>query len=165
MLFASLKRRLHDDVMTADPPAVGLVVPMQGLLGYQLRRAWLAMAADLGHRLEALSLTAMGLSVLLMIEANPGVSQSELARQLDIKRANMTPLAAQFADRGLIARHPTDGRSHGLRLTNAGRRLARKAWTSIAENELLFLSRVPDDQRDHLKALLVALRRELPAGN
>lgn len=161
MLIATLKGRLHDAPVKIDRPSdTGLQVPMQGLLGYQLRRAWLAMAADLGHRLDALSLTGMSLSVLLMIEANPGVSQSELARQLEIKRANMTPLAAQFADRGLIERRATDGRSHGLRLTAAGHRLVHAAWASVAENERRFLSRLPPEQQDLLRDLLVALRRE-----
>lgn len=145
---------------TAEPSHDGFRIPMQDLLGYQLRRAWLAMAADLGRRLDGLSLTGMSLSVLLMIEANPGVSQSELARHLQIKRANMTPLTAQFARRGLIERRATDGRSHGLRLTEAGRRLAEAAWASVAENETLFLSRLPGERRDHLFDLLVALRQD-----
>ncbi len=131
---------------------------MQGLLGYQLRRAWLAMATDLGQRLDDLQLTGMSLSVLLMVEANPGISQSELAAQLDIKRANMTPLAAQFTERGLIERRATDGRSFGLHLTAAGQALAKRAWASVDENERRFLSRLPPDQPAQLRASLLALR-------
>lgn len=130
-MIAALKRRLHDGGMKIDRPTNGPLIPMQGLLGYQLRRAWLAMAADLGHRLDDLQLTGMSLSVLLMIEANPGISQSEVATQLEIKRANMTPLAAQFTKRGLIERRATDGRSFGLRLTAAGQTLAKRAWASV----------------------------------
>ena len=158
MMIAALKRRLHDGGMKIDRPTNGPLIPMQGLMGYQLRRAWLAMAADLGQRLDDLQLTGMSLSVLLMIEANPGISQSELATQLDIKRANMTPLAAQFTKRGLIERRATDGRSFGLRLTAAGQALAKRAWASIEENEERFLSRLQPGQPAQLCALLLALR-------
>jgi DNA-binding MarR family transcriptional regulator len=163
MLIASLKRRLHDGIMKdASPPDECLTTPMQGLLGYQLRRAWLAMGADLGKRLEDLSLTGMSLSVLLMIEANPGVSQSELARHMDVKRANMTPITAQFADRGLIERKATDGRSHGLLLTSAGRDLARLAWECVAANERRFLSRLSESEQAEARRILIALRQQQP---
>ena len=157
-MIAALKRRLHDSQMKTDRLANGPLVPMQGLLGYQLRRAWLAMAADLGQRLDDLQLTGMSLSVLLMIEANPGISQSALATQLEIKRANMTPLATNFSERGLIERRATDGRSFGLRLTAAGQDLAKRAWVSVGENEERFMTRLSPGQPAELRALLLALR-------
>lgn len=143
---------------SATSQDTGLQIPMRDLLGYQLRRAWIAMGADLGQRLETLSLTGMSLSVLLMIESNPGVSQSELARQMDIKRANMTPLAAQFAERGLVERLATDGRSHGLQLTPAGRELVRQAWACVTENEQKFLSRLSPADQLNANRILAALR-------
>lgn len=161
MLIARLKRPLHDgDMNIDDTPDDALQTPTQGLLGYQLRRAWLAMGGDLGQRLEALSLTGMSLSVLLMIEANPGVSQSELARQMDIKRANMTPITAQFDDRGLIERVATDGRSHGLRLSSAGRDLVRRAWSCVVANERKFLSRLSESEQSQAARILIALARK-----
>ena len=133
---------------------------MQSLMGYGLRRAWLAMGSDLGDRLLPLGLTGKSLSVLLMIEANPGVSQSRLAGHLDIKRANMTPLVTGFEERGLIERSPTDGRSHGLRLTTAGGQLVRKAWACIAENEERFLIRLAEADRSLLRKLLATIACE-----
>src|SRR4051812_1971702 len=112
--------------LPASPPA--LVNPLQSLAGYQLRRASLAVGADLSERLDVLGLTVVSLSVLLLIEANPGVTQSQLGRLLAIKRANMAPLAAQFSNRGLIDREAADGRSHGLALTPEGAALAKQAW-------------------------------------
>jgi DNA-binding MarR family transcriptional regulator len=146
--------------MENTPPApAGLRDPLESLVGYQLRRASLAMAADLADRLEALSLTAISLSVLLMIEANPGVTQSELARELGIKRANMAPLAAQFVERGLVDRQATDGRSHGLRLTAEGEHLAVQAWSSVTANEARFLALLARDDQQTLNGLLGRLRR------
>ncbi|CAN5277372.1 hypothetical protein BH10PSE1_BH10PSE1_05310 [soil metagenome] len=121
------------------------------------------MAGDLAERLEALSLTTISLSVLLMIEANPGVTQSELARELGIKRANMAPLAAQFAERGLIDRQATDGRSHGLHLTLNGRSLAADAWRSVAANEAQFMASLARGDRQALNRLLGRLRTRQPS--
>lgn len=133
-------------------------MPLEQLLGYQLRRAWLAIGSDLGQRLEPLGLTGMSLSVLLMIKTNPGVSQSELAREMSIKRANMTPLTAQFAERGWVERIATDGRSHGLRLTPAGKVLTDLAWQAVQANERKFLECLAEDDRTSVHRILRALR-------
>ncbi len=144
--------------MKNDPQNAGLADPFDGLLGYQLRRASLLMASDLGERLESLDLTLTGLSVLLMIEANPGVRQTELSKALGIKSANLAPLVAAFAARGLIDRNPTDKRSHGLGLTAAGRDLARRAWSRVRENEARFSICVSTEERAMLRGLLASLR-------
>jgi DNA-binding MarR family transcriptional regulator len=136
----------------------GLNDPFGGLLGYQLRRASMLMASDLGDRLEPLQLTVTGLSVLLMIEANPGVRQTELAKVLGIKSANLAPLVAGFAARGLIDRRPTDKRSHGLRLTPEGLDLASRAWREVGASEARFSRCVSAEERRMLNGLLAALR-------
>ena len=136
----------------------GLSDPFGGLLGYQLRRASLLMASDLGERLENLQLTVTGLSVLLMIEANPGVRQTELAKVLGIRSANLAPLVAGFVARGLIDRRPTDKRSHGLRLTPQGLALAARAWIAVRASEARFGRCVSAKERAMLNGLLAALR-------
>ncbi len=141
----------------------GLNDPFGTLLGYQLRRASLLMASDLGERLEPLQLTVTGLSVLLMIEANPGVRPTELAKVLGIKSANLAPLVAGFVARELIDRQPTDKRSHGLRLTPEGRRLARRAWDEVRASEARFARCVSDQERAMLNSLLTSLRSLMPA--
>ena len=55
-------------------------------------------------------------SVLLVIEANPNISQSEIGRMLEIAGANMAPLISRLQKRELIERQSVDGRSHGLEL-------------------------------------------------
>lgn len=144
--------------MKNHPLTIGLADPFDGLLGYQLRRASLLMASDLGERLESLDLTLTGLSVLLMIEANPGVRQTELSKALGIKSANLAPLVATFAARGWIDRNPTDKRSHGLGLTAAGRDLASRAWVEVHASEARFAPCATTEQRTALKALLTSLR-------
>ncbi len=141
---------------SAPTPPAPLTNPLQRLAGYQLRRASLMVAADLSERLEFLGLTVVSLSVLLLIEANPGITQSQLGRMLAIKTANMAPLAAQFTSRRLIARQAADGRSHGLQLTPDGKFLAKQAWACVEANEAKYFG--PNPAR-RIEELGVAIRR------
>ncbi len=131
--------------------------PLKSYPGYLLRRAASSLTAELGRRLADLDLRIAELSILLLIDANPGITQSELGRMLDIQRANMTPMTAKLAERGLVAREAVDGRSQGLALTAAGRALATQART-VAENfENDLVERVPVELRPHVVPLLSAL--------
>lgn len=124
--------------------------PLKTLLGYQIRRAWAAMSADLSRAVQDLDLTLTEMSILLLIEANPQITQSEICRELSLHRANVAPLAAALSQRDLIEREAVDRRSHGLTLSPAGKALAREARRRIGEHEKKFLARIPTGERDAL---------------
>lgn len=138
-------------------PTTALKNPLDDLLGYQLRRAAAAMLMDLSRRVASLELTVTEMSALLLIEANPRITQSEIGRVLAIKRANMTPLAAGLLARGLISRQAVNGRSQGLMLTQAGVDVVARAHTRIAENEARLLMSIPKAERKRLIELLNAV--------
>jgi DNA-binding MarR family transcriptional regulator len=128
---------------------------MKNLPGYALRRVSAAFMARLAERLSRLDLRPADATVLLVIGANPGVTQSEIGRLLAIASANMAPLAARLADRDLIVREAVDGRSQGLTLSDAGRRIAQKARSIIDDLEADLLERIPAAERaPFLKVLL-----------
>ena len=108
-----------------------LVSPLDGLLGYRLRRASMAMMADALGALTPLGLSAGEASFLILVGANPACRQSDVGRTLEIKRANMTPLVARMKARGLVLDAPIDGRSRSLTLTEAGVALRDKALARI----------------------------------
>src|SRR6185437_9968680 len=134
-----------------------IVDPLKDLPGYALRRASAAVMAKLAERLTALALRPSEASVLLVIDANPGVTQSEIGRLLDIARANMAPLTARLVARDLIVRESAGGRSHGLTLSDAGARLTRKARRIVGELENELLERIPAAQRAAFLRTLKAL--------
>lgn len=134
-----------------------MIDPMKALPGYVLRRASAAVQAELHKSLAPLDLRPTEVSILMLIEANPGMTQSEIGRILDIQRANMAPLAARLSDRGLIDRERVDGRSHGLCLTAAGSALVRQARSAIETFEGKLTARVPVELRQHILPLLNAL--------
>ena len=134
-----------------------IVDPLKDLPGYALRRASAAVMAKLAERLAAVALRPSEASVLLVIDANPGVTQSEIGRLLDIARANMAPLTARLVARDLIVRESAGGRSHGLTLSDAGARLTRKARRIVGELENELLERIPAAQRAVFLRTLKAL--------
>lgn len=126
------------------------VHPLEGYLGYQLRRAAAFMQTDMAARLSGLDLTMVEMSILLVVEANPKITQSQICRMLAIKRANMAPLAGGLQARGLLDRQPVDGRSNGLVLTAAGADMTAACRVRIEENEALLLRNIATRARDPL---------------
>ena len=117
---------------TESEESGGLTSPLDSLVGYRLRRASMAMMADLLGALTPLGLSAGEASFLLLVGANPGCRQSDVGRTLEIKRANMTPLVARMKARGLVVDAPIDGRSRSLTLTDEGKALRDKALARIS---------------------------------
>ncbi len=135
--------------------------PLIILPGYALRRISAAFMGRFAARLVGLDLRPAEASVLLVIGANPGATQSEIGRLLGIASANMAPLAARLVKRDLIVRQAVDGRSHGLTLSDVGRRVAQKVRKVIDELEADLLARIPEaDRAAFLKVLGILARRE-----
>jgi len=133
--------------------------PLPQLPGYALRRAANAASTELSARLAPLSLRQVDASVLVLIDANPGITASALGRQLDIQRANMVPLLNRLELAGLLARAPLDRKSQGLHLTQAGETRLAEARAVIERFEAELIARVPDEHRPHLLPALHALWR------
>ena len=134
--------------------------PLKDLPGYALRRVSAGIMARLAARLSRLDLRPAEATVLLVIGASPGVIQSEVGRLLGIASANMAPLVARLADRELIVREAVDGRSQGLTLSEAGRRIAQKARKIIDDLESDLLARIPAAERATFLKVLMALAQD-----
>ena len=131
--------------------------PLPNFPGYALRRAANATAAELSARLGEVGLRQSDVSVLMLVEANPGVTASAVGRQLDIQRANMVPVLKRLE--GLIDRVPIDGKSQGLELTRTGREKLAEARKVVEAFEAELIGRVPEEHRPHLLPALEALWR------
>jgi DNA-binding MarR family transcriptional regulator len=136
-----------------------MIDPLDGLLGYQLRRASVVMMADLSSALEPLGLRPTEASVLLAIRANPRATLSGLCRLLGVQRANMTPMVAALAARGFVDRSAgDDGRSHAVALSREGMAMAGRAADAIAAHEARHLPTLSVADRERLIATLRAVR-------
>jgi DNA-binding MarR family transcriptional regulator len=131
------------------------VDPLLQFPGYLLRRISSAIMAELSGDLGKLKLRPTEASILIVVEFQPGMTQSDIGRLLSIKRANMTPLAARLEARELIGRRQVDGRSSGLVLTAHGAAVAAKAREAMEGCERRTIERIPQEYR---QAYLAALR-------
>lgn len=136
--------------------------PLALLPGYLLRRASAASLLALNQRLESLQLRHTGASLLLLIGANPDITQSEAGRILDIQRANMVPLVARLIGQRLVSRRKVDGRSQALFLTPLGQETQQKVWRIISAYEADLLEKVPVEMQPHVVAILHALWGRAP---
>ena len=95
---------------------------LTSIVGYPLRRAQLAVFEDFNRRFAALKLSPAQYSALVVIAANPGRKQSEIAGALGIQRPNFVAMMDELERRGLAERlrTPVDRRSRALALTAAG---------------------------------------------
>jgi DNA-binding MarR family transcriptional regulator len=131
--------------------------PLSSLPGYVLSRAAAASLAELNKRLGKIGLRHSDVSLLILVKANPGLTQSDASKLLDIQRANMVPLVSRLLDQSLISKEPVDGRSQGLLLTATGKKLLRAAQTVIDDHEVRLQQSIPEHLRPHLLPILHAL--------
>src|SRR5262245_32341034 len=89
---------------------------LNGHFGYFIRRLQVWVFQDFIRTLAPIDLRPAQYSVLIVIAANPGLSQSDLADTLGIERARLVRLLDRLDKRGLTRRLPsrTDRRSHAL---------------------------------------------------
>ena len=156
-------------IIDQPPPAPGEELNLNGLtalLGFQVRRAQIAMYRDFIASLKELDLTQKQYAVLSLLQANPGASQIAIAGTLGMDRATMMAIVDRLQDRHLLIRErsKTDRRRQELYLTDEGVRVLEQASRLIAKHESRFARRFSQAE---LKQLIAMLRRihEEPAGD
>ena len=129
---------------------------LPGLLGYRLRLAQQALFRDFAATVGELSPGRVG--ILLLIEANPGVSQSRLAQAVSLERSTMVGVLHTLERQRLVERRRgEDRRTNGLRLTAEGRALAGKLKRRIQRHERRVAERLSATEREQLLSLLAKL--------
>lgn len=129
---------------------------LAGLLGYRLRLAQQTVFRDFADRVAELSPGRVG--ILLLVEANPGVTQSRLAQAVKLDRSTMVGVLHTLEDRGLLERRRgEDRRTNGLWLTAAGRAMVARLKRRIEAHEHRVAARLSAAERTQLLALLEKL--------
>jgi DNA-binding MarR family transcriptional regulator len=129
---------------------------LPGLLGYRLRLAQQAVFRDFASSVGELSPGRVG--ILLLLEANPGVTQSRLAQAVSLDRSTMVGIVDVLEGRGLIERRRgKDRRTNGLWLTHEGRALVARLRRRILAHERRVAARLTPQERAQLLALLEKL--------
>lgn len=139
------------------------LTPLSGYVGYALRRAQTVIFADFNLTLAGLNLRPGQFAVLILIDQNPGTSQSSVSAALGIQKANFVATIADLEQRGLVRRRKsdTDGRTYSLGLTARGRALLQHAAELQSLHEKRVIAQIGPEARLQLLTLLERLA-ELP---
>jgi DNA-binding MarR family transcriptional regulator len=134
---------------------------LESLLGYNARRAALAVIEVFMERMAVYQLRPVDFSVLSLVAHNPGITSRQLCGTLGILPPNLVGLVNALEKRGVVERlpHPRDRRAMGLHLTAAGIKLVRAAEKTAAELETKAASRLSASEQATLIRLLQKVYR------
>jgi len=140
--------------MRREAPLKSGVLPT--LLGYRLRRAQQAVFRDFASAVAEISPGRAGM--LLLIDANPGVTQGRLAQAVGLDRSTMVGVIDALESRRLLERRRGDDRrTNGLWLTGVGRSFVARLKRRIEAHERRVAAHLSAAERAQLLALLEKL--------
>jgi DNA-binding MarR family transcriptional regulator len=142
--------------MTPDANRTRSLGQLSQILGFRFRRIQNHLARGLAQRPEFDAGRPGELSVLAILEANPGLSQVELAEEVGLDATMMVVLIDDLEQRGFAqrSRTSTDRRRNRLFITPSGE-AALKRWMGAArENEKLVRETLSEAEFEVLSQLL-----------
>jgi DNA-binding MarR family transcriptional regulator len=151
------RRSKQSEWLTA-PINVGI---LPNLLGYNIRRAQIALWRDFTRSVAAGTMRSGMFSLLVLVEANPGIAQVDLSRELDQDKATIVGLIDALQKRRWLVRRKSsvDARRHGIFLTAAGRHGLEDLRREMLEHEQRFTRLFSPDE---MTTLITLLRRIHP---
>jgi len=152
----SLALRRRPPTRRSPRPAIALDA-LDNHLGYFVRRLQIWIFQDFIRTLAPIHLSPAQFSVLVIVSANRGLSQAELAATLGIERARLVRLLNRLQSRELIARlrSSADSRRHALELTPQGHGVLAQAKILGARHRKRLIEKLGADRHG---VLLQALR-------
>lgn len=124
----------------AGAPADGDSVKLGFLddaVGFYLRTAHEAAFRAFLKRVSDTNTPPWRFAILVLIDANPGLTQIALARAIRRDTSSVTPALDDLCDRGLVTRirQANDRRSYALKLTPLGKKAMQKLKASAEAHE------------------------------
>jgi len=134
---------------------------LPNLLGYNIRRAQIALWRDLSRTVTKGEIRPGVFSLLVLVESNPGIAQIDLANQLDIDKATIVGLMHRLERLQWVMRRQSteDRRRQGVYLTPEGRREVKRLREKMIEHERRFTRMFSPEE---LTQLIAYLRRIHP---
>ena len=138
------------------PKDLGL---LPSLLGYRLRLAQRAIFTDFVASMGDAEISPGLFGILVIIEANPGLMQTELAIAAHLDRSSIVPVVDKLEARGYVSRRASaiDRRVNGLWLTPEGSTVLRKLKRTVLAHERRITRRLTVAEQRQLFDLLAKL--------
>lgn len=152
-LSGRAKSRPRKPAQRREPLSLGV---LEAHLGYFLRRVQVWVFQDFLRTLSRHDVRPAQYSVLAVIEANPGLSQSDLADLLGIERARLARMLDRLEKRGLAERRPSprDRRSHALYLSREGQKALKRIKVLAGQHEANLAEKLGPEKRRLMIELL-----------
>jgi DNA-binding MarR family transcriptional regulator len=154
----------RDDTDEMIPLPVGTPVSLDNLpelLGYNLRRAQIEMWRDFLQTVGDGEVRPGLYSLILLVGANPGIAQIELANYLGVDKASIVALIDRLEDAGwmLRKRSTEDRRRHGIFLTPSGGKKLAQLKREVCTHDKRFADRFTPAEYSQLLEFLQRIRR------
>lgn len=143
-----------------EPVDYGL---LPGLIGFNLRRTQIKIFQAFAQTVGRHDVTPGQFGVLEIVNANPGLNQSELGAAMGVDRSTVVAVIDRLEDRDLVVRAPSpkDRRSYALRLSRTGEELLAILQPLVREHDQRAGQCLNDDEQ----AALISYLRRLEAHN
>jgi DNA-binding MarR family transcriptional regulator len=131
------------------------------LVGFNLRCAQVAVFQHFSKSAGTAAVSPPQFGALILIEANPGISQSAIASTLRFDRSTLVQIIDRLEDRGFVVREVSahDRRSHALKLTPAGEAALADLKTVISAHEDHMTRVLSAEEKAQLLALLARIHQ------
>jgi DNA-binding MarR family transcriptional regulator len=134
---------------------------LETLVGYNARRAALAIIGHFLQRMEVHGFKPVMFSVASLPSNNPGITSRQLCSTLGILPPNLVIMVNALEKRERIIRlpHPSDGRAMGLHPTPLGLKVMQEAEETASQLEDDVTGRLTPAERKTLMRLLQKVYR------
>ncbi len=132
----------QDDQSTSE-----LNDPLSGSLCHELRKASVAVMAAMSGEFGKWNLKPSEANLLKYVGANPGCTQSDIARAHRNNATNLVSLIARLEREGLLKRTPASGRAIALSISAKGAALLVEVDTGFRQLEDQLGDSLTDEQR------------------
>lgn len=132
---------------------------LPSLVGFNLRRAQVAVFQDFAISLQSYRITPGQFGVLTIIQCNPGLNQTRLGEAMGVDRSTVVAVIDRLESRGLVRRAPSqnDRRSYALHLSEEGVHLMAELNPIVRAHDRRMASRLSPEEVAILNRLLARL--------
>lgn len=151
-----LREARSRDVETAFDPGAVRLGHLGDFIGFRLRRVQNQLSRDFSAAIAGRGLRSGLFSSLAIISANPGISQSDLAREIGQDKSITVTIVDDLERLGWAIRERSkhDRRRHALFITEAGEENLAELFALIAETEKAVLHQLSPAELHLLSELL-----------
>jgi len=137
---------------------------LDAVLGLHIGMLNSLFVAHLERRLDRLRVTPKQVAILWLVNANPGIRQSDLSRFFQIERPTVHQFVRQLLRNGFIVNEPSklDRRAGGLWITDEGIKVLGEARGDIAEHEASLTASITAREKAELFRIIGKLSSGAP---